>query len=158
MNGGQSTRSCVGSSHFYSSTGETAIYSEYHLPTYARVYNIHSRCYQGPFSSGCAEVNRTNGQKVSYRRALGSCTLSPFLRHSETKTSLSRMYHIVQRLRRPIVANRFLPTRRSGSQPYPAQPSLSKLRYWMASARCSVRMSGLPLMSAMVRLTFRMRS
>ena len=41
---------------------------------------------------------------------------------------------------------------------YPAQPSRSRLRYWMASARCSTRMSSLSAMSAMVRATFKMRS
>ena len=41
---------------------------------------------------------------------------------------------------------------------YPAQPSRSRLRYWMASARCSTRMSSLSAMSAMVRATLRMRS
>ena len=41
---------------------------------------------------------------------------------------------------------------------HPAQPSLSRLRYWMASARCSTRMSSLSAISAMVRATLRIRS
>jgi hypothetical protein len=41
---------------------------------------------------------------------------------------------------------------------YPAQPSRSKLRNWIASARCSISIFSLPARSAMVRATFRIRS
>lgn len=43
-------------------------------------------------------------------------------------------------------------------QTYPAQPSLSKLLKWIASAKCSSWISSLPARSAMVRATFKMRS
>jgi len=41
---------------------------------------------------------------------------------------------------------------------HPAQFSLSRLLYWIASARCSILISGLSERSAMVRLTLRMQS
>ena len=41
---------------------------------------------------------------------------------------------------------------------YPAHPSLSRLLYWMASARCSGLMFSLPARSAIVRATFKILS
>ena len=57
-----------------------------------------------------------------------------------------------------IIGEEVLNLQTANCQLYPAQPSLSKLRYWIASARCSIFMSSLMPRSATVRDTFKIRS